>query len=149
MKRFLPYNNKLLDRAKEMRKNMTKTEQIIWFQYLQRQRFRVLRQRPIDNFIVDFYIPSKSIIIEKPKSLNDKLNLGLNIGLNDRLAFIKHLFNNSIDDYTRVLSQINSMSSFTEASSFIDKNVKADYNNWTDKNEYEERFMEIIEKRFN
>jgi len=92
---------------------------------------------------------SKSSIIEKPKSLNDKLNLGLNIGLNDRLAFIKHLFNNSIDDYTRVLSQINSMSSFQEASSFIDENVKADYNNWKDKSEYEERFMDLIEKRFN
>ncbi len=92
---------------------------------------------------------SKSAILEKPKSLNDKLNLGLNIGLNDRLAFIKHLFNNSIDDYTRVLSQINSMSSFQEASSFIDENVKPDYNNWADKNEYEERFMELIDKRFN
>jgi len=92
---------------------------------------------------------SKSTIIEKSKSLNDKLNLGLNIGLNDRLAFIKQLFNNSIDDYTRVLSQINSMSSYQEASSFIEENVKPDYNDWTDKNEFEERFMDLIEKRFN
>jgi len=92
---------------------------------------------------------SNSTVKEKPKSLNDKLNLGLNIGLNDRLAFIKHLFNNNIDDYTRVLSQINTMSSLQEASSFINENVKPDYNNWTDKNEYEERFKEIVEKRFN
>jgi len=47
-----------------MRKNMTKTEQILWFNYLKNQNFRVLRQRPIDNFIVDFYIPSKKLIIE-------------------------------------------------------------------------------------
>ncbi len=92
---------------------------------------------------------SKSTMIEKPKSLNDKLNLGLSIGLNDRLAFIKHLFNNSIDDYIRVLSQINTLSSIQEVTSFIKENVKPDYNNWADKNEYEERFMEIIDKRFN
>ncbi len=92
---------------------------------------------------------SKSAVLEKPKSLNDKLNLGLNIGLNDRLAFIKHLFNDNIDDYTRVLSQINTLSSIQEANGFIEENVKPDYNNWTNKNEYEERFMEIIDKRFN
>jgi very-short-patch-repair endonuclease len=60
----LPYNPKLKQRATEMRKNMTKTERIIWFKYLKDLNIRVLRQRPIDNFIVDFYIPSKMIVIE-------------------------------------------------------------------------------------
>jgi len=87
--------------------------------------------------------------IEKPKSINDKLNQGLSIGLNDRLAFIKHLFDGSTDDYTRVLSQINTMSNFSEATSFIETNVKQDYNNWLDKEEFAERFLLIIEKRFN
>jgi len=88
-------------------------------------------------------------IIEKPKSLNDKLNQGLQIGLNDRLAFIKHLFDESPDDYTRVLSQINSMSSFNEAKQFINETVKPDYNNWLNKEDYMNRFMSIIEKSFN
>lgn len=87
--------------------------------------------------------------IEKPKSLNDKLNQGINIGLNDRIAFIKHLFGSKEDDYTRVLSQINTMSSYQEVLSFIEDNVKPDYNNWSGKNEYEERFLGIVEKRFN
>ncbi len=86
---------------------------------------------------------------DKPKSINDKLNQGLNIGLNDRLAFIKHLFEGSADDYTRVLSQINTMESHTEAASFINSTIKPDYNNWEGKEEYAERFMLIIEKRFN
>ncbi|MBV1924258.1 MAG: hypothetical protein KUG68_09560 [Flavobacteriaceae bacterium] len=87
--------------------------------------------------------------IDKPKSLNEKLNKGLQIGLNDRLAFIKHLFDESPDDYTRVLSQINSMSSFNEANQFINETVKPDYNNWLNKEDYMERFMSIIEKSFN
>jgi len=84
----------------------------------------------------------------KQKSLNDKLNQGLNIGLNDRLVFIKHLFEGKADDYTRVISQINSMSTYDEAFDFIKGNVKPDYNDWTNKDKYADRFMLIIEKRF-
>lgn len=64
MKRFLPYNPKLNQRATEMRKNMTKPEQIIRFNCLKNLEISVLKQRPIGNFIVDFYIPSKMIVIE-------------------------------------------------------------------------------------
>ena len=41
------------------------------------------------------------------------------------------------------------MSSYQEVISFIEEFVKPDYNNWSDKNEYEERFLDIVEKRFN
>lgn len=88
-------------------------------------------------------------ISAKPKSINDKLNHGLNVGLNDRIAFIKHLFESRTDDYTRVLSQINSMTTYQEASSFLENNIKPDYNNWEGKEEYADRFLSIIEKRFN
>jgi len=90
-----------------------------------------------------------NVATEKPTSLNDKLNQGIAIGLNDRLAFIKHLFEGSADDYTRVLSQINTFTSYVEVTSFIENNVKSDYNNWQDKEEFAERFLQIIEKRFN
>ena len=86
---------------------------------------------------------------EKPKSLNDRLNQGLNIGLNNRLAFIKHLFNEEEEDYKRVLSQINTMSTFDEVEIFIKGKVKPDYNNWLNKEEYADRFMAIIRKSFN
>ncbi|WP_047548935.1 hypothetical protein [Psychroserpens sp. Hel_I_66] len=84
------------------------------------------------------------------KSLNDKLkNGGLNIGLNDKLAFIKHLFNGRIEEYERVLSQLNTTSSYKEASHLITDVVKPDYNNWIGKEEFEERFLDIIERKFN
>lgn len=86
---------------------------------------------------------------EKPRSLNDKLHKGLNVGLNDRLAFIKHLFDGKTEDYTRVLSQISSMNSFDEASTFIKGKVKPDYNYWLKKDEFADRFMAIVEKSFN
>lgn len=94
------------------------------------------------------FLKNNSAGSEKPKSLNDKLNQKINIGLNDRIAFIKHLFENNGDDYTRVLSQINSMSSSQEAVIFIKEKVMPDYNNWKDKDEYVERFIGIVEKRF-
>ena len=74
---------------------------------------------------------------EKSKSLNDKLTRGINIGLNDRIAFEKKLFGGSSDDFNRVLSQLNTFDSFDEAQGFINDFVKPDYNNWDGKEEFE------------
>jgi hypothetical protein len=83
------------------------------------------------------------------KSLNEKLNTGgIKVGLNDKIAFIKHLFEGKNEDYDRVLSQINTTVSFKEATQFIQNIVKPDYNNWAGKEEFEERFMQIIESKF-
>ncbi|AXG68830.1 hypothetical protein KORDIASMS9_01047 [Kordia sp. SMS9] len=84
----------------------------------------------------------------KPKSLNDRLNTGISIGLNDRIAFTKHLFDGNQEDYNRVISQLNTIESETEAKDFIYNMIKPDYNNWAGKEEYETRFMGIIERKF-
>lgn len=84
----------------------------------------------------------------KAKSLNDKLAKGIAIDLNDRIGFVKHLFGNSNEDYNRVLSQLNSFNNFYETKTFIDEMVKPDYNNWEGKDDYANRFMEIVEKKF-
>jgi len=60
----LPYNPKLVERAKSLRTNPTLAEQKLWLEYLQTFKFRVLRQRPIDNFIVDFYCAALKLVIE-------------------------------------------------------------------------------------
>lgn len=86
---------------------------------------------------------------DKPKNLNDKLKTGLKIGLNDKISFIKHLFNGSASDYNRVLSQLETFQTATEARQFIAQMVKPDYNNWEGKEVQEERFMEIVEGRYN
>lgn len=84
----------------------------------------------------------------KPKSLNDKLSKSIAIDLNDRIGFVKHLFNNSNEDYNRVLSQLNSFNNFYETKTFIDEMIKPEYNNWEGKDDYANRFMEIVEKKF-
>ena len=86
---------------------------------------------------------------EKVKSLNDKLvEKELKIDLNNRLAFVKHLFNKSTEDYNRVLSQLNTIDTEERSIAFIKNMVKPDYNNWEGKEEYEERFIALIERKF-
>lgn len=60
----LPYNPALIPRAKALRKNMTSAEKKLWYRYLKTFKHRVLRQRPIHHFIVDFYCPILKLIIE-------------------------------------------------------------------------------------
>ena len=81
------------------------------------------------------------------KSLNDTLQGDIQIGLNDRIVFVKSLFGESQEDFNRVVSQLNSFKTQKEAKKFIHKMVKPDYD-WADKEEIEERFMTIIERKF-
>ena len=90
----------------------------------------------------------KEVEESKLVTLNEKLAKGINIDLNDRIAFTKHLFGNDPEDYNRVLNQLITFDTFYETRDFIRDMVKPDYNNWEGKEEYEERFMEIIEKKF-
>lgn len=91
----------------------------------------------------------KSVRVEqKSVSLNDKLqNSAIQVGLNDRIAFVKYLFNGSQEDYNRVLSQLNSFDTEDEAKDFLLNIVKPDYY-WDDKFEYEQRFLFLIERKF-
>lgn len=99
----------------------------------------------------DVVIPPslKSVLDEKPISLNDQHSKAINIGMNDRIAFVKHLFADSDEDYNRVLSQLNTFGTQEEALDFIEEIIKPDYNNWKGSEEYAERFMEIVENKFN
>lgn len=72
----------------------------------------------------------------------------ITIGLNDRIGFVQHLFNDSNEDFNRVMSQLNTFDTFEEAKNFINEMVIPDYDNWVGQEEYTERFMEIIEKKF-
>ena len=99
-----------------------------------------------DDFQEEESISEK--IETKSVSLNEKLSKGINIDLNDRIAFVKHLFGNSDEDYNRVLNQLITYDNFDEAQNFIDDMVKPDYNSWEGKEDYSQRFIEIIEKKF-
>jgi hypothetical protein len=82
------------------------------------------------------------------KSSNDSFAKTITFGLNDRIAFEKQLFAGSSEDLNRVVSQLSTFDTFEEAQNFIEDMVKPDYDNWEGKEEYVDRFMEIVEKKF-
>ena len=57
-------NPKLTGNAKELRKNMTKEERHLWYDFLKHLSLTVNRQKVIGKYIVDFYIASHKIAIE-------------------------------------------------------------------------------------
>ena len=61
---MIPYNKKLIANARSLRKNMTREEKHLWYDFLKRLPFNVRRQHNIQNYIVDFYIAEKKIVIE-------------------------------------------------------------------------------------
>ncbi len=58
------YNSKLLQNARLLRKNMTKEERHLWYDFLKDLPIMVHRQKVIDCYIVDFYIAKAKIVIE-------------------------------------------------------------------------------------
>jgi len=96
---------------------------------------------------MDLFMPE--VTPEPLKSLNERLHAKeLKVDLNNRLAFVKYLFNDSTEDYNRVISQLNTIDSQERAISFIKNMVKPDYNNWEGKEEYENRLLDMLERKF-
>ena len=87
-------------------------------------------------------------ILNESKKLNESLIKGIKIGLNDKIAFTKGLFDGSEEDFSRVVSQLQTYSSWDEAFNFLNSIVKPDYNNWEGKEEIEKRFLKCIESNF-
>ena len=61
---MIPYNKNLVSNARSLRKNMTPEEKHLWYDFLKRLPYNVRRQHNIQNYIVDFYIAEKRIVIE-------------------------------------------------------------------------------------
>ena len=61
---MIPYNKTLTENAKALRKNMTPEEKHLWYDFLKLLPLTVRRQHNIENYIVDFYIAEKKIVIE-------------------------------------------------------------------------------------
>ena len=58
------YNKDLVSNAQTLRKNMTPEEKHLWYDFLKRLPMKAHRQYNIGNYIVDFYIPRKQLVIE-------------------------------------------------------------------------------------
>jgi very-short-patch-repair endonuclease len=64
--KIIPYNSNLKALAKKLRQNMTLSEVLLWNELSGKKMhgFDFDRQRPIDNFIVDFYCKELMLAIE-------------------------------------------------------------------------------------
>ena len=60
----LKKNNKLLNIARILRRNMTRWEKHLWYDFLRYYPIKVYKQRIIDDFIVDFYCHSARLVVE-------------------------------------------------------------------------------------
>ena len=58
------YNQKLTSRAQILRKNMTKEERKLWYEYLSQYPYRFRRQVTFGKYILDFYCASAKLAIE-------------------------------------------------------------------------------------
>ena len=58
------YSNRNVEYARNMRRAMTPWERKLWYCYLNKYPVRFYRQKPIGKYIVDFYCPKASLIIE-------------------------------------------------------------------------------------
>ena len=58
------HNPRLRGHAKQLRKNMTKEERRLWYDFLKGLPVMVHRQKVIGDYIVDFYIAEVKIVIE-------------------------------------------------------------------------------------
>jgi len=93
----------------------------------------------------DMFTPAPAA---EKKSLNDRLagNM-LKFGLNDRIGFVKDLFDGSQEDFNRVVSQLNTLGTLKEALEFIDTHISNEYG-WDQKEETAARFIAAVEQKF-
>ena len=61
---YTAYNNQLLERARNLRKEMTPQERHLWYDFLKGYNIKIYKQRPIGIFIADFFCAKAKLIIE-------------------------------------------------------------------------------------
>ena len=138
---------------KTVQKQATKLVQFIEQpQYTDEQR--ILKQSPS---LEEYISQSKHTVFDRKEtdenikpvqSLNDKLGKNAQIGLNDKLAFVQKLFLGSESEYNNVVKHIGELNTMQDAVLYLEQEIKPTYNYWKDKEEYEERFLSLLLKRF-
>ena len=82
-------------------------------------------------------------------SLNEILAASdVKMDLNDRIAFINHLFDGDAQAFEASVSYIFSLTDIDVANEYIIEILKPSYNNWFEKEKYERRFSEIVLRHF-
>jgi hypothetical protein len=104
--------------------------------------------------IVEQLTPSSLNDIFKPQTAVESLHskasktLSESIALNDKFIFVRELFGNHFGEYETGLKQLETMSSFVAAETYCKEKLWNKFN-WNDKTAAVERFMSMLQKRFN
>ena len=61
---YTGFNSYITKYTRKLRKNMTKQERHLWYDFLRKYPIKVYRQRSIDCYIVDFYCSQANLVIE-------------------------------------------------------------------------------------
>lgn len=57
-------NSKLVSTARKLRKNMTKEERKLWYEFLKDYPIKFYRQRVVGKYVVDFYCAKANLVVE-------------------------------------------------------------------------------------
>ncbi len=82
------HNKHLVPLAKNLRKNMTKEERHLWYDYLRTYPVRFSRQKVLGKYIADFYSAETRLVIEVDGSQHYEENALENDA--ERTAFLEH-----------------------------------------------------------
>jgi very-short-patch-repair endonuclease len=64
MRRCLPYQARLVRRARELRRDLSPAERKLWYEFLRGLPHKFTRQKPLGRYIADFYCSKKRLVIE-------------------------------------------------------------------------------------
>lgn len=61
---FTGYNHRMLEQVRNLRREMTRHEKRIWYDFLKNYPIKFYRQRSVDRYIVDFYCSTAKLVVE-------------------------------------------------------------------------------------
>ena len=103
--KFIPYDKNLVSKARELRKSETEAEKKFWSKVLKNEKlinFKFTRQKPIGNFIADFYCAKLKLAIE----IDGKIHKFQKIRDDERDNLLKQEFGIKIIRYKKIISNI-------------------------------------------
>ncbi|NQX82667.1 MAG: hypothetical protein HRT66_11840 [Flavobacteriaceae bacterium] len=131
---------------KEIEKNQTSEldlEEVHYFENLNSEFSKQFKNNTPEDIFKDKTQEKKT-----KTSLNDRLSKNkINIDLNDRIAFVKHLFQGDNTLFKESIGVLNSYKEVKQALYYVENNLKTKLN-WDDKKDYEKRFMTLIKRKF-
>ena len=124
-KHYTGYNAELKDRSRQLRKNMTRQERHLWYDFLQDYPVKVYRQRSVDWFIADFYCSRAHLVIELDggqhyTSEGQAYDTERSAVLQNYNLTVIRVSNADVDQ------------NFSDVCAFIDRRIKEELSRWED-----------------